>query len=317
MSNFWSAWIIVLTLGLLFVLIWLLRWNMKNYTDIDEGQEMDHEFDGIVEVNNPLPKWWTYLFWACFAWGFVYLALYPGLGKFDGLLGWKSSNQDVQSLAESRAAMKASKDDGSIVQYDREVRDAEEEFGPIFEAYAQTPIQELIKNEDALEVGQRLFLQNCSQCHGSNAMGGRGFPNLTDDDWLYGGTPHDIKTTLLNGRQGNMPAWGEQFSDQEITELANYVASLSGRERDPELVAAGKKNFVVCSACHGPNGKGNQQLGAPNLTDNVWLYGGSIATIEETLHYGRNGVMPAWKDILGEDKIHVVSAYIYSLSHDE
>ncbi|RUO77581.1 cytochrome-c oxidase, cbb3-type subunit III [Idiomarina seosinensis] len=316
MSSFWSAWIIVLTLGTLVVLIWLLRWNMKNYTHIEEGQEMDHEFDGIVEINNPLPKWWTYLFWACFVWGFLYLALYPGLGNFQGLLGWKSSNQDVQSLEESRQAMEQAKEQGLIVEYDRAVRDAEEKYGPIFEAFAEQSIPELAKNEDALDVGQRLYLQNCAQCHGSNAMGGPGFPNLTDDAWLYGGAPEDIKHTLLNGRQGNMPAFGEQFSDKEITELANYVASLSGRGVDPKLAEAGKQNYAVCAACHGQDGKGNQQLGAPNLTDNVWLYGGSINKIEETLHYGRNGVMPAWKDILGEDKIHVVSAYIYSLSND-
>ncbi|MBL4855510.1 MAG: cytochrome-c oxidase, cbb3-type subunit III, partial [Idiomarina sp.] len=271
----------------------------------------------IVELNNPLPKWWTYLFWACFVWGFIYLALYPGLGNFNGLLDWKSSNQDVQSLAESRQAMEEAHEKGMIVEYDRAVRAAEEKYGPIFAAFAEQPIEELAKNEDALDVGQRLFLQNCAQCHGSNAMGGQGFPNLTDDDWLYGGEPSNIKTTLREGRQGNMPAFGEQFSDKEINELANYVASLSGRERDADLVEAGKANFAVCSACHGADGKGNQQLGAPNLTDDVWLYGGSINKIEETLKHGRNGVMPKWKNILGEDKIHVISAYVYSLSNDE
>jgi cytochrome c oxidase cbb3-type subunit 3 len=213
--------------------------------------------------------------------------------------------------------MEEAHEKGMIVEYDRAVRAAEEKYGPIFAAFAEQPIEELAKNEDALDVGQRLFLQNCAQCHGSNAMGGQGFPNLTDDDWLYGGEPSNIKTTLREGRQGNMPAFGEQFSDKEINELANYVASLSGRERDADLVEAGKANFAVCSACHGADGKGNQQLGAPNLTDDVWLYGGSINKIEETLKHGRNGVMPKWKNILGEDKIHVISAYVYSLSNDE
>ncbi|WP_404399201.1 cytochrome-c oxidase, cbb3-type subunit III [Idiomarina seosinensis] len=316
MSSFWSAWIIVLTIATLIVIIWLLRWNMKNYTDIEEGQEMDHEFDGIVEVNNPLPAWWTILFWATIVWGVLYLALYPGLGNFQGLLGWKSSNQDVQSLEESNEAMKQAHEKGLIVEYDRAIRDAEEKYGPIFEAYAEQSIPELAHNEDALDVGQRLFLQNCAQCHGSNAMGGPGFPNLTDDDWLYGGDPADIKTSLIQGRSGQMPAFSEQFSDQQITEMAHYVASLSGRNVDPKLAEAGEANWAVCSACHGPDGKGNQQLGAPNLTDNTWLYGGSINKIEETLQHGRNGVMPAWKSILGEDKIHVISAYIYSLSND-
>lgn len=316
MSSFWSAWIIVLTLAFLVFIIWLLRWNMSNYTGIKEGELMDHEFDGIVEINNPLPRWWMILFWVTIVWGFIYLALFPGLGNFQGLLGWSSSNQDVRSLEDSRAATEAHREAGLIVQYDREVQAAEEEFGPIFAALSDRPIPELAKDEDAVEIGQRLFLQNCAQCHGSNAMGGKGFPNLTDDDWLYGGSPEDIKTSLIQGRRGQMPAFDGQFNDQQITELATYVLSLSGRKVDPELASAGKKNFAVCSACHGMDGKGNQQLGAPNLTDNIWLYGGSQAAIEETLHNGRNGVMPAWIDILGEDKIHVISAYVYGLSND-
>ncbi|MDN7123678.1 cytochrome-c oxidase, cbb3-type subunit III [Pseudidiomarina sp. 1APP75-32.1] len=316
MSSFWSAWIIVLTLGFLVGIIWLLRWTMTNFTGIKEGELMDHEFDGIVEINNPLPRWWMILFWVTIVWGLIYLALYPGLGNFQGLLGWKSSNQNVQSLEESREATEAHREAGLIVQYDREMQAAEERFGPIFEAYAQQPIKELAKDPEATEIGQRLFLQNCAQCHGSNAMGGKGFPNLTDDAWLYGGSPEDIKTSLLQGRVGQMPAFSSQFNEQQITELATYVLSLSGRKVDPELAAAGKQNFSVCSACHGQDGKGNQQLGAPNLTDNIWLYGGSQQAIEETLMNGRNGVMPAWKDILGEDKIHVISAYVYGLSND-
>lgn len=317
MSSFWSAWIIVLTLGTLVALIWLLRWNMHNYTDVPEGEEMDHEFDGIVELNNGLPTWWTYLFWACFAWAFLYLALYPGLGNFQGLLGWTSSNQEVRSLAESEAAMAQAKEQGLIVQYDRELRQAEETFGPIFQAFATQPIAALVEDEEALKIGQRLFLQNCAQCHGSNAMGGKGFPNLTDHDWLYGGTPDDIKTSLIQGRQGNMPAWSNQFNEQQISELATYVISLSGRKVDPEMAKAGQQNYAVCAACHGQDGKGNQQLGAPNLTDNIWLYGGSQEAVEETLREGRNGVMPAWIDILGEDKIHLITAYVYSLSQDD
>ncbi|CAB0149948.1 Cbb3-type cytochrome c oxidase subunit CcoP2 [Pseudidiomarina piscicola] len=316
MSSFWSAWIIVLTLAFLVGIIWVLRWNMSNYTGIKEGELMDHEFDGIVEINNPLPRWWMILYWVTIVWGFAYLALYPGLGNFAGLLGWSSSNQDVRSIEESRAATEAHREAGLIVEYDRAMDAADERFGPIFEAYAQQPIEELAKDPEANEIGQRLFLQNCAQCHGSNAMGGKGFPNLTDDNWLYGGSADAIKTTLLQGRQGQMPSFKAQFDEQQITELATYVLSLSGRKVDPELAAAGKANFAVCSACHGQDGKGNQQLGAPNLTDNVWLYGASQAAIEETLMNGRNGVMPAWKDILGEDKVHVISAYVYGLSND-
>lgn len=315
MSSFWSAWIIVLTLAFLVGIIWLLRWNMTNYTGIKEGELMDHEFDGIVEINNPMPRWWTVLFWITIVWGFLYLALYPGLGNFAGLLGWSSSNQDVRSLEESKQATEAAREAGLIVEYDRQIDQAEEKFGPVFAALSERSIEELSQDPEAVKIGQRLFIQNCAQCHGSNAMGGKGFPNLTDDDWLYGGTPAAIKQSLIAGRNGMMPAQS-QFNEQQITELATYVISLSGRKVDPELAKAGEANFAVCSACHGQDGKGNQALGAPNLTDNIWLYGGSQSTIEETLRNGRNGVMPAWKDILGEDKIHVISSYVYGLSQD-
>ncbi|CUA82807.1 cytochrome-c oxidase, cbb3-type subunit III [Pseudidiomarina woesei] len=315
MSSFWSAWIIVLTLAFLVGIIWLLRWNMSNYTGIKEGELMDHEFDGIVEINNPLPRWWMILFWITIVWGFVYLALYPGLGNFAGLLGWSSSNQDVRSLEESQQATAAAREAGLIVEYDRQVDQAEEKFGPVFAALSERPIEELAQDEEAVKIGQRLFLQNCAQCHGSNAMGGKGFPNLTDNDWLYGGSPAAIKHSLMEGRNGVMPAQS-QFNDQQITELATYVMSLSGRKVDPELAKAGEANFMVCTACHGQDAKGNQALGAPNLTDNIWLYGGSQEAIEETLRNGRNGVMPAWKDILGEDKIHVISSYVYGLSQE-
>lgn len=317
MTSFWSAWIIVLTLAFLVGIIWLLRWNMSNYTHIKEGEPMDHEFDGIVEINNPLPRWWTILFWITIVWGFIYLALYPGLGNFQGLLGWTSSNQGVLSVEESQQATAAAKEAGLIVQYDREVDDADAVFGPIFQAFAARSIEDLAADEDVRKIGQRLFLQNCAQCHGSNAMGGKGFPNLTDGDWLYGGSPDAIKHTLVNGRQGAMPAYGETYSAKQISELANYVLSLSGRKVDPVMAEAGKANFVVCSACHGVDGKGNQMIGAPNLTDNIWLYGGSQAAIEETLMNGRNGVMPAFIDTLGEDKIHVISSYVYGLSQQQ
>lgn len=315
MSSFWSAWIIVLTLAFLVFIIWLLRWNMTNYTGIKEGELMDHEYDGIVEINNPMPKWWTILFWITIVWGFIYLALYPGLGNFKGLLGWSSSNQHVRSLEESRLATEQAREAGLIVEYDRQIEQADEKFGPIFAALSERSIEDLATDQTAKEIGQRLFIQNCAQCHGSNAMGGKGFPNLTDSDWLYGGSAEQIKHSIMEGRVGLMPPQS-QFNDQEVTELAHYVMSLSGRKVDPELAKAGESNFIVCAACHGMDGKGNYALGAPNLTDNIWVYGGSQEAIEETIRNGRNGVMPAWKDILGEDKIHVISSYVYGLSQE-
>ncbi|MEP1446884.1 MAG: cytochrome-c oxidase, cbb3-type subunit III [Paraglaciecola sp.] len=315
MSSFWSIWISVITLGSILGCYLLLRWCLQNHTGIKEGDDMHHEFDGIVELNNQLPRWWTILFYICIVWGVIYLVLYPGLGNYKGLWNWQSSNQTIKSLEESRAAVEANKTNGVINQYDREVEFANELFAPIFDNYYKQPITELAKDPEALKIGQRLFSQNCSQCHGSDARGQRGFPNLTDDDWLYGGTPEKITETLINGRQAMMPAQLDAMGEKGIQELVAYVLSLSDRpDLNKAKVDAGQARFAICAACHGQDGKGNQLLGAPNLTDQTWLYGGTNKAITETLTYGRNGVMPSFKDTLGEKKIHLVGAYVYSLS---
>lgn len=324
MSSFWSIWVSVLTLGTLVGCFFLLRMCLKNFAGVEEGESMGHTFDGIEELNNPLPKWWSTFFLMTIVWGFGYLLLYPGLGNWEGLLGWKSSNQGILNLEESANKKMTNLKDGSnvLVQYDREVQGANEKYGPIFEAYAARDIKELATDKDALKVGQRLFLQNCSQCHGSDAKGGTGFPNLADKDWLYGGTPEAIKHTLIHGRKANgMMAWkGALGGETGVKEVAAYVLSLSGREVDAEVAEKGKAKFAMCAACHGPDGKGSLAmgipLGAPNLTDNIWLYGGSPRAVEASIRNGRAGVMPAWDKILGEEKIHVISAYIYSLSLD-
>ena len=319
MSSFWNIWVWVLTLGSLVGCFLLLRWCLKNFAGVKEGESMGHEFDGIEELNNPLPKWWSTFFLLTIVWAFGYIALY-GLGNWTGVLGWKSSNQGILNVAESKAKTAASLADGSgvLVQYDREVAAADAKFGPIFEAYAARSIEDLATDGEALKVGQRLFIQNCAQCHGSDAHGTTGFPNLADKDWLYGGSPEAIKKTIMDGRIATgMMAWeGALGGDQGVKEVAAYVISLSGRSVDPELAKAGKAQFAICAGCHGPEGKGNQMLGAPNLTDNVWLYGGSKRAIEESIRNGRAGVMPPWKDILGEEKVHLISAYVYSLSQD-
>ncbi|RDV24129.1 cytochrome-c oxidase, cbb3-type subunit III [Alteromonas aestuariivivens] len=316
MSMFWTIWISVITLGSIIGCFFLLRWCLSNFTGVTEGESMGHEFDGIEEINNPLPKWWTILFYICIVWGFLYLALYPGLGAFQGFLGWKSSNQGITTLEESRDARVQAKEAGMLVQYDRELDMAAEKFDPIFAAYAAVPVEELARDPEAVKVGQRLFLQNCSQCHGSDARGQNGgFPNLTDNDWLYGGSGAKIVETLTLGRKAAMPAWFDAMGEQGIKETVAYVLSLSGREVDADLASSGKTRFAACAACHGMDGKGNQALGAPNLTDEIWLYGGSERAVTETLTYGRNGVMPSFKNTLGDDKIHVVAAYVYSLSN--
>ncbi|WJG07606.1 cytochrome-c oxidase, cbb3-type subunit III [Aliiglaciecola sp. LCG003] len=323
MSSFWSIWVSVISLGTILGCYLLLRWCLLNKTGVEEGDDMHHSFDGILEINNPLPRWWTIMFYMTLVWSILYLLLYPGLGNWQGLLGWKSSNQNIQSLQESRDAVLASREAakeslfGVGVQYDRELEFAEAKFAPIFNQYAEQPIEVLAKNEDALKIGQRLFAQNCSQCHGSDARGQRGFPNLTDKDWLYGGTAEKITETLMNGRQGAMPAWIDSFGARGIDEVVAYTLSLSGRQVDQGLKDAGQARFAVCSACHGADGKGNQMLGAPNLTDNIWLYGGTKDAVTETLTHGRAGVMPSFKNTLGEKKIHLVASYVYSLSQDK
>lgn len=321
MSSFWSIFVSVISLGTILGCFLLLRWCLSNKTGVEEGDDMHHEFDGIIEINNGLPKWWTYMFYMVIVWALLYLLLYPGLGNFQGLLGWKSSNQDIRSLQESREAVIKAREEaenslfGVGVQYDRELEFAAEKFDPVFDALAARPVEDLIQDPEALKVGQRLFLQNCSMCHGSDARGTTGFPDLTDKDWLYGGSFEQIKETLHKGRQGQMPGWLDAFGERGIEEVVAYTLSLSGRKVDQSLADAGKARFATCAACHGADGKGNQTLGAPNLTDNIWLYGGSERAVTETLKYGRNGVMPAFNERLGEEKIHVVAAYVYSLSY--
>ena len=323
MSSFWNIWVWVLTLGSLVGCFLLLRMCLKNFAGVEEGESMGHSFDGIEELNNPLPKWWSTFFLLTIVWAFFYIAAY-GLGGWSGLLGWKSSNQGILNIAESKAKTLeySLKDSGVLVQYDREIAAADARFGPIFAAYAARSIEDLATDDKALKIGQRLFIQNCSQCHGSDARGTTGFPNLTDKDWLYGGSPEAITETLVKGRKAmGMMAWkGALGGEQGVKEMAAYVISLSGRSVDPDLAKAGKGKFAMCAGCHGADGKGSLAwglpMGAPNLTDNIWLYGGSKRAIEETIRNGRAGVMPAWLDIFGEEKIHLVSAYVYSLSQD-
>ncbi|CAH0539855.1 cytochrome-c oxidase, cbb3-type subunit III [Vibrio marisflavi] len=324
MSTFWSIWITVITIGTLVGCALLLRWCSKNHSDAKEGEDMGHEYDGIRELNNPLPKWWSYLFVCTLIFSAVYLALYPGLGSFKGLLDWTSSDQNVRSIAESKASVANAQSEKRLDQYAKELDDANKYFGEEFQqlAYAKDgttllPLPEIAKNPNAVKVGQRIFLQNCSQCHGADARGQKGFPNLTDGAWLYGGEPKAIIETIRNGRVGQMPSWKEAMGEEGVQEVVSYTLSLSGRSVNAREAAAGKKRFVVCAACHGTDGKGNPAVGAPDLTDQYWLFGGSRADVTATVMHGRSGVMPAWKDILGDDKVQLVAAYVWSLSNSE
>ncbi|MDX2171104.1 MAG: cytochrome-c oxidase, cbb3-type subunit III [Deltaproteobacteria bacterium] len=294
MSDVLSWWVILLTLSNIFACFGLLLWARSKRVAGAAHETLGHAYDGIQELDTPLPRWWLWIFIGTIVFSLVYLALYPGLGNFPGVLGWTSSGQLHQEMARADA-----------------------EYGPLYAAYAAKPIPELVHDAKALQMGQRLFANNCAQCHGSDARGGVGFPNLTDNDWIWGGDPDTIKTTILAGRNGVMPPFAPAIGgDEGIPLVVAYVQSLSGMQVDADKAAAGKVKFnTICMACHGLDGKGNQTLGAPNLTDDVWLFGNDEASIAEGLRKGRNSKMPAHADILGEQKAHVVAAYVYSLSH--
>ncbi|PIE43341.1 MAG: cytochrome-c oxidase, cbb3-type subunit III [Gammaproteobacteria bacterium] len=297
LSTFWSLWISVIVLGSIFGCAWLLFATRKSQTtNTETDKTMGHAFDGIEEYDNPLPKWWLYMFTATIVFGIAYVILYPTLGNMTGAFGWTSANQ-----------------------WEKEVQEAKQKYGPIFAKFANRSVEDISKDPAALEIGQRLFANNCAICHGSTAKGGYGFPNLTDDDWLYGGTPDAIKHTLTNGRMGVMPAKGlmPNMTDAQLNDIVNHVLSLSNRSDDEKSAGRGSQLFAqACAACHGADGKGMQALGAPNLTDGVWLYGGSKQQIKYTIANGRGGVMPAQKDFLGEDKVHILTGYVYSLSNN-
>ncbi|MFG0832231.1 cytochrome-c oxidase, cbb3-type subunit III [Aeromonas bivalvium] len=322
MSTLLSIFVTLVSLGTIVGCFLLLMWCRKDKMGVEEGQSMGHSFDGIEEINNPLPKWWSYMFLFMIVIGLLYLLAFPGLGNFKGLLGWQSSHQDIRSLAEGKAAIEAARQEGSAPEYDRELAKADQVYGAKFkeltyqaDGKSYKAIEQIAADSEARKVGQRLFLQNCAQCHGSDARGGRGFPNLTDAEWQWGGQPDQIKTTIMNGRQGVMAAWGEVLGKDGVKEVAAHVLSLSGRKVDMVEAKKGEARFAVCAACHGPDAKGGIAVGAPDLTNTTWLYGGSRQVVEETITHGRHGVMPAWKDILGEDKVHLLAAYVYSLSH--
>ena len=294
MSDFWHWYIIVLTVVFLVLITWLLFATRKGQKTDQTDQTTGHVFDGIEEYDNPLPRWWFMLFVATIVFSVIYLILYPGMGNWKGVLGWTQ-----------------------IEQYQDEVERAEEQFAPIYARYVDMPVEDVARDDDAVRIGQRLFATNCSVCHGSDARGAFGFPNLADDEWIWGGSPEQIKTTLREGRQAAMPAWLAVIGEAGIRNTAGYVRHIAGLETDNVDLEAGKKVFQTnCVACHGPEGKGNPMLGAPNLTDDIWLYGSSMLQVQHTLRYGRNGNMPAQAD-LGEDKIHMLAAYVYSLSQEQ
>ena len=293
-SEFWNWFVIVLVVLSFIGIILLLRWMSVKEPSGKKAESMGHVWDeDLEELNNPLPLWWMVMFYITIVFGIVYLVLYPGLGNVKGLFGWTQESA-----------------------YEEEIRAAEEKYEPVFEKYSKIDLATLSTDKEAMKTGERLFINYCNTCHGSDARGSAGFPNLRDTDWLYGGEPETIKTTIMHGRNGMMPPWKDVLSQEDTVNVVDYVLSLSGRQFDKKAAEAGKVKFEqLCVACHGVDGTGNKALGAPNLTDNTWLYGGSSRIISTSIRNGRQGSMPAQKDFLGETRVHLLAAYIYSLSN--
>jgi len=291
-NNGWSIFIAAVTIISLLACLALLMFASRRKVMADDNTT-GHVWDvDLREMNNPLPRWWMYLFVITVVFAAIYLALYPGLGKFPGTLGWSS-----------------------VGQYKSEQQRAQENMAQIFAKFKGKTAEELAKDSVAMGIGERLFGNNCAQCHGSDARGSKGFPNLTDGDWLHGGTLDIVKTTITGGRVGMMPPMAAAVgSAEDVRNVAQYVLSLSGSAHDSVAASLGKPKFAVCAACHGADGKGNPALGAPNLTDKVWLHGWGEQAIISIVNNGKNNVMPAQAARLTPEQTHVLAAYVLSLS---
>jgi cytochrome c oxidase cbb3-type subunit 3 len=295
MTTGWTLFIVILTAINVVGAVWLL-WVTSRRAPGEKaggGETTGHTWDGnLREFNNPLPRWWLWLFYGTVVFGIVYLALYPGLGSWKGLRGWTQQQQWQEQVDAADAAA-----------------------APVYARFAGMSLDDLSKDPDAMRVARNLFANNCAMCHGSDARGAKGFPNLTDGDWLYGGDADTILATISYGRNGVMPAWGETLGPQGVEETVAYVLTLSGQQAPADLAAEGKAKFeMYCSGCHGMDGKGLQAVGAPNLTDDIWLYGSDATELRFGITNGRNNQMPAQLETLGETKVRLMAAYVMSLS---
>lgn len=296
-SNFWPMFITVIAVGGILACglgLWLTS-RIKVATkpgDDTSGHVWDED---LREMNNPLPRWWVGMFVFTIIFALFYLAAYPGAGSYAGELGWTSENQ-----------------------YDKEVATANAALAPMYAKFSAMKTEELSKNPEAKAIGERIFMNNCAQCHASDAKGSRGFPNLTDSDWIYGGSPEKIEETITAGRIGMMPPMAVAVgAPEDVKNVANYVLSLSGSMHDSGRAGLGKDKFATCAACHGAEGKGNQDIGALNLTDNTWLHGAGEVAIIKRINEGKVNQMPAWDTKFTAAQIHVLSAYVWGLSNNK
>ena len=293
-SGFWSIYISIITIVSIIACGVLVQVMSTRKVSGAEVETTGHSWDeDLVEYNNPLPRWWIWLFYITILFSLGYLVLYPGLGAYVGSYQWTSTKQ-----------------------HDEEVAKADAQTGPIYEKYAKTDLKQLAAEPAALAIGEKLFLNNCAQCHSSDARGGKGYPSLADTHWIWGGEPETIKETIANGRKAVMPPWGALLGDEGVKDMAHYVLSLNGRTFDSLRAARGKEKFgTMCAACHGPEGKGNPAIGAENLNSVVLLHGADEPALIETIGKGRIDTMPAQKELLGDAKVHILAAYVWSLSN--
>jgi cytochrome c oxidase cbb3-type subunit 3 len=295
MTAFWSWFVAAGTILFVIWCVWLIGWSAKQGPQNKSDEELvGHKWDGdLEEWNNPAPKWWLYLYFITIAWAVGYMIVYPGIGAFDGVAGWTSEGQ-----------------------YEAEMQRAEERYAPIYTKFAAMEFEALAQDPEALELGRSLFASYCTTCHGSDARGAPGYPNLTDEEWIWGRNEQAIVTTITNGRNSVMPMLAAALGgEQGIDNMVNYVLSLSGRvEADAAAMSAQPMFVTLCSACHMPDGSGNPALGGPSLTNDIWLYGSSPEAVRASIVEGRNGVMPPHGELLGENRTRILAAYVYSLS---
>jgi len=296
MPAFWAWFVAAGTIAFVIWCVWLISWAGKQGPQNKEDEDLvGHKWDGdLEEWNNPAPKWWLYLYFITIAWAIGYLVVYPGIGPFEGLLGWSQQGQ-----------------------YESEMQAAEDRYEPIYARFADMEFAALAQDPDAQKLGKSLFASYCTTCHGSDARGATGYPNLTDDDWLWGSSEAAITTTITLGRNSIMPTLSAALGGETgIDNMVRYVRSLSGTvEADAAAMSAQPMFVALCSACHMPDGSGNPALGGPNLTDAITLYGSSSEVVRTTIVEGRNGVMPPHGELLGEKRTKILAAYIYSLSN--
>ncbi len=293
-GNFWSVYVAVLTLVSILACLLLLWITARKKMVARSDNTTGHVWDGdLREMNNPMPRWWMWMFVLSIIFALAYLVIYPGLGSYGGQLGWSTR-----------------------AEYGAEVERANKDLEPLYAQFTAKQPSELAADSAAMAVGERLFMNNCAQCHGSDARGSKGFPNLADADWLHGGMPAKIAETLTAGRQGNMPPMAAAVgTPDDVKNVANYVLSLSGSPHDSVRSQLGKAKFTACAACHGMDGKGNQALGAPNLTDDIWLHGWGEQAIISMINKGKINEMPAQAGKLTEAQIQVLTAYVWGLSN--